>query len=254
MNKHIIDTHIHLDQYEDKVIKEIIETKYDHQCEALLSVSTDLQSCKRNLKLKHQYKEVFVAFGYHPEQKLNSDEEFADLLAWIEKHHEEMSAVGEIGLPYYLEHIEINPYIERLEQLLQLAVTYKKPVNLHAVHDCAPIVCDLLERYSIKKAHFHWFKGDERIISRIQQNQYYISITPDIMYKEKIQQLANRFPIEQLLVETDGPWPFEDCFTGIKTHPRMIHDTIHQLSKLKQLPESYVYNQIYSNTLKLYQF
>ena len=34
------------------------------------------------------------------------------------------------------------------------------------IYEDAPLVCDILEKFNIKKAHFHWFKGDEKTITK----------------------------------------------------------------------------------------
>ena len=45
-------------------------------------------------------------------------------------------------------------------------------------------------------------------------NGWFVSVTPDVAYEAEIQELAARYPIGQLMAETDGPWPFEGKFAG----------------------------------------
>jgi TatD DNase family protein len=42
----------------------------------------------------------------------------------------------------------------------------------------------------------------------MKENGYFISVTPDVVYDEEIQLLVQRYPLEQMMIETDGPWPF----------------------------------------------
>ncbi|MCD4838304.1 TatD family hydrolase [Neobacillus sedimentimangrovi] len=253
----IIDAHIHLDRYEDKEIESML--KKADWLEALVSVSFDLHSCKRNLRLNKTYSKVKPAFGFHPEQPLPNERELTKLMDWMTQHKEEMIAVGEVGLPYYLRKDgkvsapEYGQYLELLETFLVLAKKWEKPIVLHAVYDDAPVVCDLLEKHNITKALFHWFKGDQKTTSRMMTNGYSISVTPEILYKEKIQQLAKSYPLEQIMVETDGPWPFDGPFTGQKTHPNMIKYSISTLAKIKKQSEKEVSEQIYKNTRVFYR-
>ena len=92
--KQIIDAHIHLDQYEPKSWKDIIEK--DPSLQALISVSSTLQSCQLNQKISQLYSCVKPAYGFHPEQILPSSNELAELFAWIDQNNEEMIAVGEV--------------------------------------------------------------------------------------------------------------------------------------------------------------
>src|SRR5699024_8020682 len=112
-----------------------------------------------------------------------------------------------------------EPYIELLTAFIKLAKELNKPVALHAVYDDAPIVCDLLERHSIEHAHFHWFKGDEKTIDRMIDNRYHISVTPDVLYEKRTENLVDAYPLELIMVETDGPWAFEGSFKNKMTHP-----------------------------------
>ena len=162
----IIDAHIHLDQYTNKDIQLMFEDS--DSIEGLVSVSFDLDSCKRNLILSKKYPKVKPAFGFHPEQSLPTDYEIELLIEWLIQHQTDMIAIGEVGLPYYLRKeqneskFQFGQYIELLETFIKMAKKWDKPIVLHAVYEDAPIVCDLLEKHSVTKAHFHWFKGDEK--------------------------------------------------------------------------------------------
>ncbi|MFD1347649.1 TatD family hydrolase [Oceanobacillus caeni] len=171
-----------------------------------------------------------------------------------------MIAIGEVGLPYYLSkegkvsEKEFQLYAELLEVFVKLAKEWDKPMVIHAVYDDAPIVCDLLEKYSVTKAHFHWFKGDEATIARMIENGYYISVTPEVVYKEKIQRLVQIYPIDQMMVETDGPWKFEGPFVDKKTEPTMIKQSISTIARLKSLSEIEVAEKVLNNTKQYYGF
>lgn len=256
MNKPIIDAHIHLDMYEDKDCMRIVKELEKYGIESLISVSQHLASAHKNLTLAQLDGRIKPAFGFHPEQAIPKDSEITDLQHFIDKHFNEMIAVGEVGLPYYLrqeqKNIPLEPYLEILQLFIQQAVAFDKPIILHAVYDDAPLVCELLEKYSYKKAHFHWFKGDQKTTERMMSNGYFISITPDILYEVEIQQLAKQYPLSQLMVETDGPWPFEGPFKEQMTHPKMIHESIRKIAELKRMDVEEVYLVLYENTKRFY--
>lgn len=253
----MIDAHIHLDHYQDEEIESMLADSANIDC--LLSVSFDLDSCKRNLQLAKTYPKVKPAFEYHPEQSLPTKIYLEKLLEWMVQHRNEMIAIGEVGLPYYLRLEQkvsfenYSQYIGLLETFIRLAKVWEKPIVLHAVHDDAPVVCDLLEKYGVTKAHFHWFKGDKKTITRMINHGYYISITPDVLYEEEIQQLVDIYPLEQMMVETDGPWPFKGPFLGKITHPNMVMESICVIAKIKNLPKEKVAKIILQNTKEFYQ-
>lgn len=256
MKRCIIDAHIHLDQYEEVEREALLSELKKSDFSGLVAVSSNLASCRRTLELAAQIPEVTPAFGFHPEQALPNKAEQKALFRWMEEHAERMAAVGEIGLPFYLrkEHpeLEMAGYVRLLEAFLKWAKSWNKPVVLHAIYEDADLVCDLLEKHGVKKAHFHWFKGSWKSLKRMKERGYYISFTPDIAYEEEIQQIAAFYPLELMMMETDGPWPFEGVFAGKRTEPGMIHESIYVLSRLKGIAIEKVYAQIYKNTVGFY--
>ncbi|MGG3451101.1 TatD family hydrolase [Domibacillus aminovorans] len=256
MEHSIIDAHIHLDLYsaDERVI--ILRDMEKYRVKALISVSQHLSSAKANLKLSQEDPRIRPAFGFHPEQALPAEKELAELQLFIEKYHSHMAAVGEVGLPYYLRkkdpRIPIEPYIEILELFILQAAALNKPIALHAIYEDAPIVCTLLEKYSITKAHFHWFKGDQKTMEQMTSNGYFVSITPDVLYEQKTQQLVKQYPLSHMMVETDGPWPFEGPFKKKMTHPQMIHHTIEKIASVKKMEAQEVYDILYENTKQVY--
>lgn len=85
--------------------------------------------------------------------------------------------------------------MEVLEQFILLAKRLDKPVILHAIYDDASVVCDLLEKHNVRKAHFHWFKGDKKTMERMLENEYFISFTSDILYEEETSVVAEFYPM-----------------------------------------------------------
>jgi TatD DNase family protein len=256
-----IDAHIHLDQYSPQVCRRMMSELAGFGVQCLIAVAMNLPSCKKLLRLQRLYpKQVKPAFGFHPEQKLPSKTEMDELFSWIVKHRQDMTAIGEVGLPYYNqkealergENFEEKPYIDLLERFIMLAAELNKPIVLHAVYEDADIACDLLQKHGVKEAHFHWFKGSDATISRMIQAGYWVSFTPDILYEVEIQQLAAIYPLQQIMVETDGPWPFEGPFAGQTTHPRMLTNIIQQIAAIKGIDRGTAAETILQNTQRFY--
>lgn len=201
----MIDAHIHIDQYSDKDIQDIMAQNI--QC---IAVATDLKSCYRLLALKNE--NIQIALGYHPEQLIDKHE-VEEILRLIDTHHHEIVAIGEVGLPHYLmrqeQSIKLQPYIDILEAFMHKARAYQLPVIVHAVYDDARIVMELLREYQIQKAHFHWFKADKEVFEEVLNSDYMVSVTPDILWNVKTRRVAQAFPLHRLMIETDGPWPHE---------------------------------------------
>jgi TatD DNase family protein len=256
----MIDAHVHLD-----MVDAASSAAAFLDCPGLrgvITVSRNLESCRRNRELhRAQPHAVFPAYGYHPEQAPPSPEELAALLSWMELNRDTMIAVGEVGLPYYLraeaaargEPFDSAPYLTLLEQFVVKAAEWDLPIVLHAVYDDAEPTLDLLERHRVRRAHFHWFKGPDSAVRRMIERGYYISVTPDLVYEPEIQALARIYPLELIMIETDGPWPFEGPFAGEETHPGMMAHTLQRLADLKGRSYEETARCVYENTIRFYR-
>ncbi|MGZ7445597.1 TatD family hydrolase [Paenibacillus sp. TH7-28] len=256
-----IDAHVHIDLYDEADREKLLQEMPGNRVEALIAVSMNLASSRLNLSLAERYPGlVYPAFGYHPEQSLPSEDEANRLLDWMEEHANEMIAVGEIGLPYYLRTEEagtgrpfdLEPYLDLLERLMLAAKRLDKPVVLHAVYEDADLVCDMLECHGLTRAHFHWFKGSAQTVRRMADRGYYVSFTPDILYERDIQELARMYPADLVMAETDGPWPFEGPFSGRLTHPAMVGHVAAAWAGIRGIAPEEAAATLYENTRRFY--
>jgi len=260
-----IDAHIHAEKYQQQERVQMLQEASMCGVKAIVAVSMDLSSSKETYNLYQQYPaQIMPLYGHHPEIALPSAEEEEALIKWIREREEakEVFSIGEIGLPYYTELearteskvFDLAPYIAFLDRMLFLAKELNKPVALHAVYEHADLVCDLLEKHGVTKAHFHWFKGAQATVDRMIQAGYFISITPDVLYEEEIRSLVKYYPLEQLMVETDGPWLFEGPYQGEMTRPAMVVDVVKEIAIIKQIQVDEAAEQIYQSTLQFYRF
>ncbi|MGP4067120.1 TatD family hydrolase [Halobacillus sp. B29] len=256
MTASIVDAHIHFDLYTEEDRREILESLAANGIASMITVSSHLTSGIKNLTLSLDDKKIKPALGYHPEQPLPSREEIENITSLARRYSSNISAIGEVGLPYYSRKedpsIDVESYVKLLEQFIKLAAELNKPIVLHAIYEDADLVCDLLKKHGVRNAHFHWFKGSAATIQTLMENDYYISVTPECVYKTKIQKLIEVYPLNRIMVETDGPWPFEGPFKDKMTNPAMMHDSIAKISEIKRLPLQTVYRIIYQNTVRFF--
>jgi len=254
----MIDTHIHLDQYDINTLDDNIKHWKKEGIKQVVAVSMNLQSARNILSLKRRFgRFVLPAIGYHPEQPIPSEEELNEIKRLIQTCKNEIAAIGEVGLPYYerdklFKQYKEREYISLLEEFLQLSKECDLPVVLHAVHDTAEVAFNLLKEYQIKKAHFHWLKAPMDVVEKIIEEGYYISVTPEVCYRKRDQILAQAIPLEQLLIETDGPWPYDGPFKNLQTSPLLLKEICHFLENIKNKKPEDIKFITANNAKKLY--
>ncbi|QNK54667.1 TatD family hydrolase [Paenibacillus sp. PAMC21692] len=259
----VVDAHLHVDLYPSEEQEELLAEAFSQGVETVVAVSMDLASSIRTREMAFRHRgRVHPAYGFHPEQEAPSELEREELLTWIRERHAagEAFAIGEVGLPYYKrteaeeagEPFDETPYLLLLESFVALAAELDRPIVLHAVYEDADKACSLLERYGVRKAHFHWFKGSPDTMRRMAEAGYYISVTPDIAYEDEIVEVVRRYPVELMMAETDGPWPFEGPFSGRATVPEMARESVLGIARVKGIAPEEAARGLFLQSMKFY--
>ncbi|MFC4769194.1 TatD family hydrolase [Effusibacillus consociatus] len=267
----MIDTHYHLDQLDKESLHRMLVEASEGGIETIIAPAMGLESGRKLLDIQSRYPNfIRVGLGIHPERSdfFGGDQrnrerlfqEQRELANLVSIYRNQICAVGEIGLPYYS-----MPEKERLpenvpalswqifEESLALAKDWDLPVILHAVHSMARPCLELLLQFNIKKAVFHWLKAPLDAVDKIVFHGYYISFTPEAVYRERNQILASRVPLDQILLETDGPWPYEGPFAGKKTHSLWIREVADVVAHIHKKPIDQVLAYTADNARKLFR-
>jgi len=255
----IIDSHCHLHDPVFEDLRETVSRAITHDVWGVIAVGCDPPTNERVLRASAQHpKAVWACLGYHPEWRELDGEALEQVEAQVAAHHYRIVALGEVGLPWYsLEKAENPAEVmargrERLGRLLELAHRYDLPVVLHAPHDAAAEALGLLKQNGIERAVFHWHKAPGEVTREIVEAGYYVSVTPEVVYRDRDRELVSWVPLESLLVETDAPWPFKGEFEGFPSGPWLASRVAEEVAKIKQLPTDEVMSRLSANTCRLF--
>lgn len=219
----MIETHYHLDKLPPERLDSLLQAWFRQGLQGIVAPSMDEQSLHRILALAQQYPgKIFPAAGLHPERDWQGEagqraiDQAKRLCQWIEQNRDSICAIGEIGLPWYtLEGQLPEAALQALDLFLETARRLDLPVILHAVHDMAQPCLERLQTHGVKRAVFHWLKAPDGVAQAIAQAGYYGSLTPEYSCFPRDQRLARFFPLNRLLLETDGPEPLRIGKQGI---------------------------------------
>ena len=140
----------------------------------------------------------------------------------------------------------------RLDRLLALAARYDLPVALHAPHGAAVGALEALKRHRIERAVFHWHKAPAEVTRQIVDAGYFVSVTPEVVYRERDRELVLQVPLGSLLVESDAPWKYGGEFATLSSGPWLAARVAEEVAKLKQLPVDDTMLELTSNTCRLF--
>lgn len=195
-------------------------------------------SNRKVLELARQHPGVVhAALGFHPERFEHSEDDARDVLDMIKRRRESICAVGEVGLPWYGEEASNPAVLEAakvtLSRFARAAVALDLPLIIHAPHARAADALAIIRAAGVTRAVFHWHKSDEQTTRAIINAGYHISLSPEVAYRMRDQDLARMLPAERILVETDGPWPYGGQFAGRLTEPAMVKEVVAAIAHLR---------------------
>ncbi len=236
-----IDTHAHLDHLEnlDQALKNAVE----FGVEAIVAVSMDLNSCRRNLEIKKKTlkPKIALGMGIHPSEANRQD--VAACLELIRANAKELSAVGEIGLDFGYKWVR-KDQAKREEQreVFRAFLEAAKELDLPAVIHARGMWRECLETaqtLGVRKAVFHWYSGPVDVLGDIIKAGYFVSTAPSVAYSPPSREAMAAAPIERTLIETDCPVRFRDPATEeeYQAEPRDVARTLKAYCALKEIDE-----------------
>jgi TatD DNase family protein len=202
---------------------------------------------------------VWACLGLHPEWTGLTEADVEQVEAQLAEHQSRIVALGEVGLPWYsLEGMPdaaawMAESAARLRRLLRLAARHDLAVVLHAPHGAAAGALTALKQEGIERAVFHWHKAPADVTRAIVDAGYLVSVTPEVVYRARDREMAESVPLDSLLIETDGPWPYGNEFDGIPPGPWLASRVAEELAKIKGLPADEVKFRICENTSRLFE-
>ncbi|NAZ25977.1 MAG: TatD family deoxyribonuclease [Nanoarchaeota archaeon] len=220
-----IDSHCHLYKFNEIEIKRIIKNKDI----IILSVSEDLESSLKNLVLSQLNENVIPAIGIHPWNIEKINENTFKIIEDIIKDNK-IKILGEVGLDKKFKPETFEKQKEIFEKFLNLAKEYDLNLNLHTPN-ASNEVYDLLIKYDIKKAYFHWYSGDEKLLEEIIDKGYFIGINVATIVNEKYREYIEIANIKNIITESDGPYNYK----GIILHPDMLKDLYKLISDIRKI-------------------
>ena len=228
----LIDTHCHLDEYED--IDNIIN--FDG---FMITSGCDRKSNEKVLELVEKYDNIYGTLGIHPECVDTVSE---DDYKFIEDNlsNKKIVGIGEIGLDYHYEGFAKEKQINVFKRQLDIASKYNKPVVVHS-RDAIADTYNILKEYNIKGC-IHCFSSSLEMAREIIKLGYKIGIGGVVTFKngKRIQEIVENIDLSNILIETDSPYLSPEPFRGKRNEPKNVYYVAKKISEIKGVDISYV--------------
>lgn len=244
------DTHAHLcDPVFDPDLEIVLERAQTAGISAIIAVGENLADAEKNLVLAARHPMVRPAAGLYP---THLDLELAaKMRAFILSHKDELVAIGEVGLDYWMVKEESGREIQReifrgfIGQSKELAL----PLNVHS-RSAGRHAVDVLLECAAGKVQLHAFDGKLSAAMPGVEAGFFFSVPPSIIRSEQKQKLVRKLPLSALLIETDspvlGPVPQE------RNEPANALIAAKVIAELRGITVDEVIEAVAENTSRLY--
>lgn len=148
---------------------------------------------------------LFPAYGLHPMYLSAHQPEHLQVLGdWIAR--EKPLAVGECGLDYFVEGLDVQAQQQYFDGQLALAHEFDLPVIVHARRAVDAVIASC-KRIGTLRGVVHSFSGSPEQARQLWQMGFLIGIGGPATYERanRLRGLVATMPLDYLLLETDAP-------------------------------------------------
>lgn len=201
MDKHIHDTHFHLDLFNENL--HTISKKIEQEKIFTIAV-TNLPPLYKSLiqKLGNNYRYIRPALGFHPELI----EQYQNLIPKMWELLPLAKYIGEVGLDYKTGIGFKNQQVVFFEKLIEKCNSYGgKILTIHSRGSADDVVSIIGNDFNGKYI-LHWYSGNLKTLKKAISNGAYFSINYSMTISNSGKKIISEIPFDRLLIESDGPF------------------------------------------------
>lgn len=248
----LIDNHCHLDfrQFNDDR-DEVIERCRD-RLKAVINAGSEPEANRRALELADEHPDfIYPCIGAHPTKIDAIGEDGLDQIQdQIEDEQDTIVAIGETGLDYHHERSEEGRkrQEEFFRPLLAQAEDIGLPVVIHS-RDAEKRALELLSSYDPPEVIMHCFNGNLEQARDAVDRGYWISVSTQVLYSSRVQELATEVPEDSILLETDAPFLYPG---DERNEPWRIQESLDEIAELREQDREELGRRFTDNTAAAY--
>ena len=207
----LIDTHTHLDFPDfDSDRRDVLAHSRELGVRRMVVLGVYQQNWQRLWDLVQADEGLFAAFGLHPvylEDHRPAD--LVELADWLTRlhGHRQLCAVGEIGLDYFLEHLDRERQQHLFEAQLKMAVDFQLPALLHVRRSHAAVIATLKRIRLPRSGIIHAFAGSSEEAREYIKLGFKLGLGGAATWPQalRMHKVLAQLPLDAVVLETDAP-------------------------------------------------
>ena len=233
----LVDSHCHLDFPElagaiDAVLAAMRENGVTHA----LCVSVTLEDFPRVRALAERHPELYASVGVHPDYPDVPEVTVEELLRLAE--HPRIIAIGETGLDYFRIKGDCEWQRERFRRHIHAARACGKPLIIHTREAAADTLAIMRAEGADRVGGvMHCFTETWEVAQAALDLGFHISFSGIVTFKNAraLKDVAQRVPLERMLIETDSPYLAPVPYRGKTNQPALVKHVAEEIARLRTL-------------------
>ena len=188
-----------------------------------MCISVTLSEWPSVVAMSDRHVNIYATAGVHPDYEKIEEPTIADLLTRAQ--HAKVQAIGETGLDYYRLQGDLEWQRQRFRTHIRAARECGKPLVIHtrsASEDTLAIMRE--ERADEVGGVMHCFTESWDVASAAMDLGFHISFSGIVSFKsaKDLHDVAQRVPLERMLIETDSPYLAPVPCRGKRNEPSFV--------------------------------
>lgn len=247
-----IDSHCHLDRYDD--LESVLDRAHKVGLKLFLAISVSMQNFQKVLPIAEKFPHVYAAVGVHPceSASCNPEETYQWLKHWAQ--HPKVVALGETGLDCMPQSPDIGQQKDILQAHTQVALETDLPLIIHMRASEQPFLQWFNTLSNKPRGVMHCFTSTLECAQTVIEWHWKISLSGILTFNNArdLQEVTGQLPLESLLLETDAPWLAPQMHRGQHNEPAYMVETAQKLAQLKSVTLDNLQKQIQHNFFQLF--
>lgn len=251
----IVDSHCHINFPElAERMPEILSNAKENDVSHMLCVSVNLEDFPQVIALANEHKHIFASVGVHPCYKDVKEPTSEELIEIAQDSN--IVAIGETGLDYFrVEDEDMTWQHNRFINHITAAKAVDKPLIIHTRSSADDTMRMLKEEGADQcRGVMHCFAEDWETAKKALDLGFYISLSGIVTFKSAatVQEVAQKCPIDRILVETDSPYLAPVPLRGKMNEPANVRHTAQFVADLRGVSLAELAEQTTNNFFELF--
>ncbi|MFZ1387406.1 MAG: TatD family hydrolase [Thiolinea sp.] len=232
----MIDTHCHFDDASFALDRAQVLTEMQALGVSDLIIPAVTQASWGGIQaLCKQHSQLHAAYGLHPIYLAeHQDEHLKQLELFVREHREQVVAMGECGLDFYLPELAVQQQTALFIAQLKLAKNFDLPLIVHARRS-VDAVLSCIRRVGGLRGVVHSFAGSQQQADQLMEQGFYLGSGGTLTYEraQRLRQILAKVPVDCLLLETDAPDQPDSQWRGQRNTPLRLPIIAEALAELR---------------------